>query len=195
MWERLLLRSKRCSEKPRRQREGQKYPSFGFHPHKFLPGVFTPPSLLLFSQGAFQVWEVGFFCGASQDLLNSFLILRGFSLFFSRLASLPDFCSFPKLQWQLRGVGGDGWIWESWGGASGAVGSVYSTRKSWECGSGALDWGHARLLIPVIYWTGSRGSSWSLRDLSCSRGGKGQGKGGERRKSPWQCFGGEWSWE
>lgn len=78
MWERLLLRSKRCSEKPRRQREGQKYPSFGFHPHKFLPGVFTPPSLLLLSQGAFQVWEVGFFLWS----------ISGFAQF------LPDFKGF-----------------------------------------------------------------------------------------------------
>lgn len=61
------------------------------------------------------------FHGASQDLPHSFLVLRFFFPFLPRLVSLLDFCSFPKLQRQLPGAGGDGWIRECRGGSAGAV--------------------------------------------------------------------------
>lgn len=50
--------------------------------------------------------------------------LPGFKVFFSflpRLVSLLGFRSFPKLQRQLPGAGGDGWIRECRGGSAGAA--------------------------------------------------------------------------
>lgn len=97
--------------------KGKNIPAFIFIPTNppFLPVFFTPPSLLFLS------WfgKLGFWwsiLGFAKFLPD----LKFFPYFSPCVVSLLDSCSFPKLQWQLWGVGGDGWIWESRGGAAGA---------------------------------------------------------------------------
>lgn len=139
--------------------KGRNIPAFIFIPTNppFLPGFSAPPSLLLLSQGSSQVWEVGF----SWSISGFAKFLPDFEVFFC----FPPSCLTPGLS-HFQSAGGSSGVLEVMDG-SGRAGaeplelqsSVHSACKSWECGSGPRDWGHALLLFPGIYWTGSRESS------------------------------------
>lgn len=91
--EQMMLR-----ETSEREREGQKYPSFYFYPHKspLSSRVFYPSFPPAPFPGSFLGLGSWVFHGASQDLPNSFPVLRFFSRFCPLSCLAPGLLQLPK---------------------------------------------------------------------------------------------------